>query len=88
MQAREASVSGVELGVSRRQEWDRIGLTSFSFYLILAVALIQGTFAFPAATLGVLLLVPLKKAVMRYLDLASKKADLLTELDSERLLEG
>ena len=83
---RESGLRDEIKGIGRRQR--RIVLTSFSFYLILAVALIQGTLAFPAAIFGVSLLIPLWKAIMRYRALAVEKTDLLKEVDSLRLLEG
>ena len=83
---READLRDEIEAIERRQH--RIALTPFAFYLILAVALIEGTFGLPAAALGVLLLVPIKKARMRYRALASEKTDLLSELDSVGRLEG
>lgn len=58
----------------------RVVLSYVSILVILGIALFEGTFAFPAATLGILILVPLKKSIVRYRALAREKAELLKEL--------
>jgi len=75
---RESDLRDEIEAIDRRQL--RIVLSYTSILVVLVVALLQGTFALPAATLGVLILVPLKKAIVRYRALASKKANLLEEL--------
>ena len=83
---RESELRDELEGIGRQQL--RIVLSYVSIMAILAAALVQGSFGFPAATLGILILVPLKKAIMRYRSLASKRTELLNELDSMRILEG
>ena len=80
---RESDLRDEVEAIGRKQH--RTVLTFASFYLILAVALIEGTFGLPAAALGVLILVPLKKAIMRYRALAKTKTELLDELGSIRI---
>jgi len=66
----------------------RVAFSYLSVLVILAIAMIQGTFVAPAAVLTVLILVPLKKALRRYRALELKKAELLEDLRTLQRFEG
>ena len=72
--------------IARKQT--RLLWSYISILVALALAVFHGTLAIPAAAIFVMLLVPLKKAIVRYRALASKKAELVGSLQSvERLAE-
>lgn len=66
--------------IERRQS--RLLVSYASILVILVVAMLQGPLGVPAAVVFVMILVPLKKAIVRYRALASRKTDLLEDLDS------
>ena len=66
--------------IGRKQT--RFLFSYISILVALALAIIHGTLAVPAAAISVMLLVPLKKAIVRYRALASRKAELVGSLQS------
>ena len=73
--------------IGRKQT--RLLFSYISILVALALAIIHGTLAVPAAAISVMLLVPLKKAIVRYRTLASRKAELVGSLQSaERPVEA
>jgi len=55
----------------------RLLISYVSILVALALAVVHGTLAVPAAAVFVMILVPLKKAIVRYRTLASRKAELV-----------
>lgn len=66
--------------IGRKQT--RILFSYISILVALALAPIHGTLAVPAGAISVILLVPLKKAMVRYRALASRKAEFVGTLQS------
>ena len=66
--------------IGRKQT--RLLFSYMSILVALALAIIHGTLAVPAAAISVMVLVPLKKAIVRYRGLASRKAELVGSLQS------